>query len=216
MTSPAPATSLRLRIEVTRLDPVTTKKRTVAVIAGDQVSWHGDVDDAGRSNLLPQFAELTVLDIALSDGDEVRQLLTVVGAPKGDGQTITAVIDAVTNLVSGAAVIAAPGVGMLAAGGARLGAQALKNALAPRDAQHVMGTVYIEARCAGDSLRLQMCAGHEDYPLLRVDSDGNRLDAGDPNGFEVDLERGNELLLLTACHEYDDCRMNTYFRVMVE
>ena len=206
---------LRLQVELTRIDPVTTKGRTVVVLAGNEVVWQGEVEDAERSNLLPKFAELLVLDVQLPEGSEVGQLLTVVCDVGDRGSTISAVIDAVAKLAGGAAMLGAPVIGTLAAAGLRLGAQSLKAALAPEDAQSVQGTVYLEATRVGDVVRLQACAGHEDYPLLQLDERGDPRVGGDINAVELEMVSGEEVRLMTACHECGDCRVNVYLRVRV-
>ena len=168
-----------------------------------------------KVKLLPKFAELLVLDVQLPEGSEVGQLLTVVCDVGDRGSTISAVIDAVAKLAGGAAMLGAPVIGTLAAAGLRLGAQSLKAALAPEDAQSVQGTVYLEATRVGDVVRLQACAGHEDYPLLQLDERGDPRVGGDINAVELEMVSGEEVRLMTACHECGDCRVNVYLRVRV-
>ena len=208
--------SFRLRVEVTRIDPITVRNDHLFLLAGDLVVWNAPADDPARSNLLPHFDTVAVVDERIDAGTEgLKAIVTLVNDTSKKKQRVHAVCGVVGQMLGALPSIPVRGVGRLAPGSILQGALGVAEAFSNADWHDVLGGVFLKAVPSDHGLLVLCSTRNEKYPLLRLDENDEVIVDNSLNWESETMLPGDELRLVTGCHEGGRCRVQLYLRVEV-
>ena len=205
----------RLGIEVSRIDPITVKKDHLVLLRDQEVIWDGEANDAGLQNVLPHFASIRVLDSEVDESDGVELMLILVNDKSKKKAKVQAVKNLVASVAANLPAIPIPGVGRLAPGMVLQSALKVADVFAKADWHDVLGGVFIKAVPSSEGLVVMVSARNEKFPLLRLDDDDNPSIDEALHWESETLQTGEQLRVMTACHEDGRCRVHLYLRIFV-
>jgi len=205
-----------LRIEVTRIDPITVKSDHLFLLRDEEVIWDGRANDAELSNLLPHFASVAVFDGEVEEESGGVELMLIL---VNDTSKKKAKVQAVKNLVGSVAAslpsVPIAGIGRLAPGIVLQSALQVADIFTKAAWHDVLGGVFIKAVPSAKGLVVMVSARDEKFPVLRVGDDDNPVVDNTIHWESETLQPGDELRVMTACHEGGSCRVQLYLRISV-